>query len=194
MATIRYTFRPSLFTSDRTIVVDETGVAELRSDGSERRIAWREVSEIHIEPATSGDEQARFVLHVNARDRRSIDIDSVSAQSATDFAHKGDEFLAVANAIHDGLAPRAGSVRFVYGARRGVLNAWRIALWFTLAAGIFAAGAAIVSEEYDLLFGSIAFIGSGISGLTMLRGRKGPRPYDFNELRKQVGVAVEPKA
>jgi hypothetical protein len=181
MATIRYTFRPSVFTSERTVVIDGSGVAELRSDGGETRIPWTDVAEIHVEPGTSPDETARFVLHVNAANRTSIAIDSLNVRSAVDFEDKTQEFLEVLKAVHESLAKREAEVRFLYGAKRGVLTAWRIALWLTLATGIFAAIAGVISEQYDLLFGSVAFIGAGLSGLAVLRGRKGPRTYTLDE-------------
>ncbi len=185
MATLSYSFRPSLFAAVRTVLLDDTGLAVRSQNGAERRFAWADVTEVHIEPATTPDEGRRFVVHVKARTQPPIDIDSVNVRGGSDFEHKTDEFIAVLQAIHEALAARKAEVRFRYGARRGIVTAWRIALVMLAATGIFGTVAAIIAEEYEALTATVPFVGFGLSGLAVLRGRKGAVAYDPS------GFAVE---
>src|SRR5260221_7363616 len=100
MATIVYTFRPSLFTGERTITLDNSGIAEATAS-NHRRIPWTSVQEVHVEPATSGDDGgSRFVIHVRASGQRQIDIDSVNVRGAADFEHKDADFADLLRFIH----------------------------------------------------------------------------------------------
>jgi hypothetical protein len=178
VATIFYTFRPSALSVERTIVLDAKGVTVHLRDSAERTMPWSSIDEVHIEPATSPDDHGRFVVHLKARGQPSIDIDSANVIGMNDIEHKTDEFIAVLAAIHAALTPRKADVRFRYGMRRGITVAWRIALVMVVATGIFGTIAALVSEQYDALAGTLPFLALGLSGLTVLRGRKGPRDYD----------------
>ena len=72
MATLSYSFRPNLFAAERTVLLDDTGLAVRSQSGAERRFAWEDVTEVHIEPATTADERPRFVVHVKARTQRLV--------------------------------------------------------------------------------------------------------------------------
>ena len=178
MSTIRYSFRPSLFASPRTLVLDDGGIV-IQIDGKpDRRVAWGEVAAVHIEPATGGDDgRARWLINLKVRGGRPIQVDSVNVRGTQDFEHKTDEFAALLGAVHERLRGRTG-VRFLFGARRGIITAWRIALMMIAATGVFAVVAAIVTEDYEsVLYGGLFFL-TGASGLAMLKGRTGPRRYD----------------
>jgi hypothetical protein len=124
MATLRYSFRPSLFSAERTLVLEQDGITVHTRDGLDRRVSWPAIEAVHIEPATTADEKHRLVVHLKTRNEAPIDIDSVNVRGAADFERKTEEFLAVLDAIHRALAPRKAEVTFRYGARRGVLVAW----------------------------------------------------------------------
>ena len=102
----------------------------------------------------------------------------MNVRGAADFEDKSDEFLAALSAIHRALASRREAVRFRFGARRGVLVAWRIALLLVAATGIFGSVVAVAGEEYEALFSTLPFAALGALGLLMLKGRSGPVPYD----------------
>ena len=53
------------------------------------------------------------------------------------------------------------------------------------ATGIFGTVAAIIAEDYEALTATVPFVGFGLSGLALLRGRKGAVAYDPS------GFAVE---
>ncbi len=179
MATIRYTFRPSLFQAEWTIVIDGSGIVAREGSGDDRRVAWADIEEVHLEPATAGDDdKTRWLMNLRVRDGAPIGIDSVNVRGTSDFEHKTQEFLAVLDAVHRALAPRSDTVRFRLGVRRGILIAWRIALLLTLAAGILGAVAAVAVEEYEALFGAGVFIAFGAVGLLALKGKGGPKSYD----------------
>ena len=107
-----------------------------------------------------------------------IRIDSINVRGTADFEDKKAEFAAVLAKIHAALMRRASEVRFLYGMGTGLTLAWRIALVVCILSGCLGVVAAIYSAQWQAAFGAAAFIGAGISGLAMLRGRKGPRPYD----------------
>jgi hypothetical protein len=179
MATIRYTFRPSLFQSERTIVLDDHAITVHSGSGADRRVPWTAIEEVHIEPATAGDDgKARWLVNLAVKDGSPIQVDSVNVRGTQDYEHKTDEFVAVLEAIHGHLAGRLGDVRFRFGMRRGVRLAWRIALVLVIITGLMAGVAAIYSGEYEAIFVAIAFVGLGWSGLSLLKGRRGPVPYD----------------
>jgi hypothetical protein len=179
MATILYSFRPSLFASPRTIVIDGTGIAVRDGSARDRHVPWSDITEVHIEPGTAGDEdKLRWLAHLRVAGGRPVTLDSINVRGAADFEDKTDEFLAALAAIHRALESRADAVRFRFGARRGVLAAWRIALLLAAAVGIFGSVVAIVSEEYEALFSTLPFAALGGLGLLTLRGRSGPVPYD----------------
>jgi hypothetical protein len=68
MATIRYSFRPSLFQAERTIVIDEGGIVVREEPGHDRRIGWAEIDEVHLEPGTAGDDdKTRWLLNLGVR-------------------------------------------------------------------------------------------------------------------------------
>ncbi len=123
------------------------------------------------------DNRRRWLIKLKTRDGGRLLIDSVNVKGADDFEHKTQEFVAVFEAIHQNLAGRDG-VRYLYGTRRGIYVAWRIALVMLVAAGIFGVVAAVVSEEYDAILYAAPFVLFGVTGLLMLKGRRGPRPYD----------------
>ena len=182
MPTIRYTFRPSLFRAERTIVLDDQAITVRDGDGADRRVPWTAIEEVHIEPATAGDDnKARWLINLAVKGGRPIQIDSVNVRGTADFEHKTDEFVAVLEAIHKALAGRTGEVRFRFGMRHGIAILWRIALVMIIVTGLMAGGAAIYSGEYEVIFVAIAFVGLGWSGLAILKGRRGPVPYDPGE-------------
>lgn len=177
MTTLRYTFRPSLFQAERAIVVDDQGIAVHGDD--DRRVAWTDVVEVHIEPATAGDDdRTRWLLNLRLRDGTTIRIDSVNVRGTADFEHKTEEWRAIVGAVHHALAERRPPVRFRFGARRGIIVAWRIALVMTAAVGVFGIGAAIVSEEYEAILYAGVFAAFGVVGLMALKGARGPVAYD----------------
>jgi hypothetical protein len=177
--TIRYTFRPSLLQQERTIVLDSHAIAVLFAAGEDRRVPWSDIEEVHIEPATAGDDnKTRWVINLAVKGGAPIQIDSVNVIGTSEFEHKTDAFLEVLGAIHEHLADRRGEVRYRYGMRRGITILWRIALVLTIIAGLMAIGAAIYTGEWEVIFVAVAFVGLGLSGLSILRGRRGPVPYD----------------
>lgn len=179
MTTIRYSFRPSLLQGERTIVIDGGGIAVREGTGHDRRVAWTDIDEVHLEPATAGeDDKTRWLVNLGVRGGAPIRIDSVNVRGTADFEHKTKEFLDVLDAIHRALAPRRAAVRFRLGVRRWVVVAWRIALFLTLAAGLFSAVAAVFVEEYEALLGAGVFIAFGFVGLLALKGKGGPKSYD----------------
>lgn len=179
MTTLRYSFRPSLFQSSRTVVLDDTGIAVLQEGAEDRRAPWSAIEEVHIEPSTAGDDdRTRWLLHLAPAGGERITIDSVDVKGAADFEHKTEAFAEALRFVHGSLAPRGDAVRYRFGARRGVVWAWRAALILTLAAGIFGVVAAIVAEQFDgILYGGL-FAAFGLFGLIALRGRGGPVAYD----------------
>ena len=104
------------------------------------------------------------------------------------FEHNREEFLAVRGAIHEAFSPYPG-VRYLIGARQGLVVAWRIALGLTAAAGLFASIAAIITSDLSSLLATGPVAAIGISGLAMLRGRRGPLQYEPKNL-----VAPSPNA
>lgn len=179
MATIRYSFRPSLFQPERTIVVDDHAITVREGDGVDRRVSWSEITDVHIEPSTAGDDdKTRWLLNLGLRDRTVIRIDSVNVRGTADFEHKTEEWRAVVGAIHRALADRRPAVRYRFGARRGIIVAWRIALVMTAATGAFGMGAAIVSEDYEAILYAGIFAAFGIVGLMTLKGARSPAAYD----------------
>jgi hypothetical protein len=178
MATIRYSFRPSLFTGERTVVLDNAGIVVQQDGQPDRRVAWSAITAVHIEPATSGDDnRTRFLINLAARDGWRFAIDSVYVRGPAEFEHQTDGFLAVMKAIHQALEDRK-DIDFRFGTKRGVLVAWRIALVFVVLAGLFGIVAGIVSEDYlGLLYGGV-FVAFGGAGFLLLKGRGGPRRYD----------------
>ena len=179
MATIRYSFRPSLFQAERTILIDGSGIVVREEAGHDRRIAWTEIDEVHIEPATAGDDdRTRWLINLGVRGGAPIRIDSVNVRGTADFEHKTKEFIEVLDAVHRALEPRGAAVRFRLGVRRWVIVAWQTALVLTLAAGLFGAAAAVVTEEYEALLGAGAFVAFGVVGLLALKGKGGPKTYD----------------
>ena len=95
MATILYSFRPSLFASPRTIVIDEAGIAVRDGAADERRVPWGDITEVHIEPGTVGDEdKRRWLAHLRVAGGRPVTLDSINVRGAADFEDKSDEFLA----------------------------------------------------------------------------------------------------
>lgn len=184
MATIRYTFRPSLFQAERTIVLDDSGVV-IHGSGPDRRVPWSDVDEVHIEPSTAGDDdKTRWLLNLAVRSGDKIQIDSVDVRGAGDFVHKSEEWQSVVGFVHKRLASRKPPVRFRFGARRGILVAWRIALLMVLAVGIFGMVAAVLSEEYEAIFYAGIFAAFGVVGLMTLKGHRGPVTYDPTDFAK----------
>jgi hypothetical protein len=160
-------------------VIDGTGIVVREETGHDRRVAWTDIDEVHIEPATAGDDdKTRWLMNLGVRDGAPIRIDSVNVRGTADFEHKTDEFLEVLDAVHRALEPRGDAVRFRLGVRRWVIVAWQIALVLTLAAGLFGAAAAVVVEEYEALFGAGTFIAFSFVGLMALKGKGGPTTYD----------------
>src|SRR5436190_13355684 len=103
---IRYVFRPSLFHAERTISLDDNAITVAEGDRTPRRVTWSKVSEVHLEPATAGDDdRARWLINLRASDGGKIQIDSVNVRGTGDFEHKTEEFFAVLGAIHKALAP-----------------------------------------------------------------------------------------
>lgn len=179
MTTIRYSFRPSVFSDETVVVINETGVTLREESGSDRRIAWSDIDEVHLEPNTAGDDkQARWLLRLHPRSGKPIQIDSVNVRGAADFKHKTKEFLAVLDAVHSALKPRGNAVRFRLGVRRWIILAWQIALVLLLVVGIFAAVVAIATEQYDVLMSVGVLVAFALIGLLMLKGKSGPRDYD----------------
>jgi hypothetical protein len=179
MATIRYTFRPSLFHSERAIVLDDHAITVREGEGEDRGVPWSEIEEVHIEPATAGDDdKVRWVINLAVKGAAPIHIDSVNVRGTSDFEHKTDEFLVVLAAIHRHLEGRKGEVRYRFGMRRGIAILWRIALVLLIIAGLMGIAAAIYTGEWEVIFVAVAFIGFGLSGLSLLRGRRGPVAYD----------------
>jgi hypothetical protein len=179
MTTIRYSFRPSLFQTERTIVLDDGGITVREANEDDRRVAWADIVEVHLEPATTGDDdKTRWLINLHPRDGKPIRIDSVNVRGTDDFEHKTKDFLDVLDAIHRALAPRGEAVRYRLGVRRWVIVAWQVALLLTLVAGLFGAAVAVMVEEYEALFGAGAFIAFGVVGLSALRGKGGPKAYD----------------
>ena len=104
MATILYSFRPSLFASPRTIVIDEAGIAVRDGAADDRRVPWSDITEVHIEPGTVGDEgKLRWLTHLRVAGGRPVTLDSINVRGAADFEDKSDEFLAALAAIHRAL-------------------------------------------------------------------------------------------
>lgn len=179
MTTIRYSFRPSLFQAERTMVIDGNGIVVREGTGDDRRVAWTDIDEVHLEPAAAGDDdKTRWLMNLGVRGGAPIRIDSVNVRGTADFEHKTEEFLDVLDAIHRALEPRGNAVRFRLGVRRWVIVAWQIALVLTLAAGLFGAVVAVVVEEYEALLGAGAFAAFGVVGLLALKGKGGPKTYD----------------
>jgi hypothetical protein len=190
MTTIRYTSRPSLFQAERTVVLDDHAITVRNGDGPDRRVPWTAIEEVHIEPAIAGDDgKARWLINLGVKGGRPIQIDSVNVRGTQDFEHKTDEFVAVLEAIHQYLAGRTAEVRFRFGMRRSISIAWRIALVLVIITGLMAGGAAIYSGAYEVIFVAIAFVGLGWSGLSMLKGRRGPVPYDPSGFALDEGKA-----
>jgi hypothetical protein len=178
MAPLRYTFRPSLFQRERTAVLDDAGIA-IEYGGTSFRTPWSAIEEVHIEPmANTVDEHPRWLLKLRTGGGALISIDSVNVRGAADFEHKGAEFAAVVDAVHAALAQRDPPVRFRFGARAGIITAWRIALVLAVAAGLFGIAAAIATEDYEALFYAVPFAALALSGLLTLRGKRGPKSYD----------------
>lgn len=177
MAIIRYNFRPSLFQTERTVVLDDQALTVHMEGGVDQRVPWESVEEVHIEPVTAGDDNTRLVLNLSIRNGAPVQIDSVNVRGAGDFEHKTEEFKAVLGAIHRALSSRSG-IRYRIGMRRGVMIAWRIALLLTVAAGIFGVVAAVITEQYDAIIYAGVFVAFGGVGLLMLAGRRGPVAYD----------------
>jgi hypothetical protein len=185
MTTIRYSFRPSLFEAERTIVIDGGGIVVREETGHDRRVAWTDIDEVHLEPATAGDDdKPRWLINLGVRGGAPIRIDSVNVRGTADFEHKTKEFLEVLDAVHRALEPRGDAVRFRLGVRRWVIVGWQIALLLTLAAGLFGAVAAVVAEEYEALLGAGVFIAFGVVGLLALKGKGGPKTYDPKDFVK----------
>ena len=176
---IEYAFRPSLFQPVRTIRLDDQALRVRDGDKPERRVPWADIDEVHIQPATTGEDgRPRWTARIGVKGGAPIRIDSTNVRGADDFEHKTDEFAAVLAAIHAALLPRRHEVRFLFGMGSGLNLAWRIALVMAVAVGLFGTIAATIAEEWDALFGTLAFMGTGLSGLAMLRGRRGPVTYD----------------
>ena len=183
----RYVFRPSLFHVERAIDLDDSAITVVERDRAPRRLAWDRILEVHLEPATAGDDdRTRWLINLRAAGGEKIQIDSVNVRGAADFEHKTDEFVAVLGAIHKALAPYPG-VRYLIGSRRGILVAWRIALGMLTAAGLFATGAAIFVGDFESLFVTLAMTGLGISGFAVLRGRRGPVAYEPTGFAAAIG-------
>lgn len=178
MTTLRYSFRPSLFERERTIVLDDQGVAS-EYGGTSFRTPWSKIAEVHIEPVPAGDDgKSRWLVNLRTNGGAVIKIDSVNVLGTADFEHKTEEFIAVLKAIHAALAMRRPPARFRYGTRTGIIIAWRIALLLVLVAGIFGIVAAIATEEYEAILYAGPFVAFGLVGLMSLRGKRGPKPYD----------------
>lgn len=179
MATLRYSFRPSLFQTERTIVLDDHGITVRYPADDDERYGWGDVEEVHIEPSTAGDDdRTRWLLNVRMKDGKTVQIDSVNVRGTADFEHKSEEWQAVLQAVHKALAGRKPPVRFRYGARSGIIVAWVIALFMIFAAGIAGIVAAIVTEQYEVILYAGPFAAFGIVGLMMLKSARGPRAYD----------------
>ena len=178
MTTLRYSFRPSLFERERTIVLDDAGVTS-EYGGTSFRTPWSKIAEVHIEPVPAGDDyKPRWLVNLRTNGGAVIKIDSVNVRGTADFEHKTDEFVAVLKTIHAALAARQPPVRFRFGTRAGIIVAWRVALVLTLAAGIFGIAVAIATEDYEALLYVGPFAAFGLLGLLSLRGKRGPKPYD----------------
>lgn len=178
MTTIRYSFRPSLFAAERTLVFDDQGITVVGAD-LDRRMLWADVDEVHIEPVAAGDDdKTRWLINLRISDGSLLRVDSVSVRGAADFEHKTKAFAEVLVAIHAALASRGKAVRYRFGARRGVLWAWRIALVLALATGLFGIVAAVIAEEYEAIIYGGVFTAFGLFGLLTLRGKGGPVAYD----------------
>jgi hypothetical protein len=187
--TLRYVFRPSLFQAERVITLEEEAITSAEGERASRRLAWGRILEVHLEPATAGDDQhTRWLINLRADSGEKIQIDSVNVRGTADFEHKTEEFFALLTAIHRALAPYPG-VRFLIGSRRGILVAWRIALAMLTATGLFATGAAIVVGDFESLFVTLAMAGFGLSGLAVLRGRRGPVPYQPQAFAAAAGTS-----
>ena len=172
-------------------MLDGKGITVAEGNDSARRVPWGDIVEVHIEPSTAGDdEKTRWLVNLAVRDAPSLRIDSVDVRGAADFEHKTREFGDVLAAIHEALAARGSDVRYLFGTRRGVFWAWRVALFLAVATGLFGVVVAIVSEEYEAVFYTGAFAASGILGLLALRRRRGPVPYNpdgFASLWRESG-------
>ncbi|CAN5298204.1 hypothetical protein BH10PSE9_BH10PSE9_06410 [soil metagenome] len=178
MTVLRYSFRPSLFERERTIVLDDQGVTS-EYGGTSFRTPWSKIAEVHIEPVPAGeDDKSRWLVNLRTNGGAVIKIDSVNVRGTADFEHKTEEFVAVLKAIHAALATRQPPVRFRFGTRAGIIVAWRVALVLTLAAGIFGIAVAIATEDYEALLYVGPFAAFGLLGLLSLRGKRGPKPYD----------------
>ena len=178
MPTIRYSFRPSLIRDETTVVINESGVSVREGSEPDRRIAWTEIDEVHLEPSTAGDEKARWLLRLHPRSGKPIQIDSMNIRGAADFEHKTKEFLVVLDAVHAALRPRGNAVRFRLGVRRWIIVAWQVALLLLFLVGLFGAVVAIYTQEYVALTSIGVLVAFAVTGLLMLKGRGGPRPYD----------------
>ena len=188
---LRYVFRPSLFHAERAITLDDSAITVVEGDRPPRRLAFDRILELHLEPATAGDDdRTRWLINLRASGGEKIQIDSVNVRGTADFEHKTEEFLALLGAIHKALAPHSG-VRYLFGARRGILVAWRIALVMLTAVGLFATGAAIFIGDFESLFATLAMTGVGLSGLAVLRGRRGPVRYEPAGIAAAIGSSGE---
>ena len=179
MATLRYTFRPSLFQKERTVVLDDAGIT-VDYGGTSFRTPWSAVVEVHVEPVPSpdDDDRPRWLVNLRMQGGTVIKIDNVTVRGAANFEYKTEEFVTVLGAIHAALANRQPPVRFRFGARRGIIVAWRIALALALATGLFGLAVVIATEDYEAVLYVAPFIALGAYGLMALRGKGGPRPYD----------------
>ena len=116
---LRYVFRPSLFHAERAITLDDSAIMVVEGDRAPRRLPWDRILEVHLEPATAGDDdRTRWLINLRASGGEKIQIDSVNVRGTADFEHKTEEFLAVLGAIHKALAAYPG-VRYLIGSRRG---------------------------------------------------------------------------
>jgi hypothetical protein len=178
---IAYRFRPNLFRGEQTALLDEAGVT-LRGDGRERRLAWGDIAQVHIEPAIAGeDDEPRWLLNLASAGGDKIQIDSVNVRGTDDFEHKTDEFLAVLRAVHRSLSPRGKEVTYLFGMRKGVGIAWRIALVLVIVAGLMGVAAALYSGQWEAVFGALGMVALGVTSLSAMRNRGAPRRYDPGE-------------
>jgi hypothetical protein len=123
MTTIRYSFRPSLFQTERTIVLDGGGITVREANENDRHIAWADIAEVHLEPGTAGDDdKTRWLINLHPGDGKPIRIDSVNVRGTEDFEHKTTEFLDVLDTIHRGRSRRVARLS-------ATVSAFGVASW-----------------------------------------------------------------
>lgn len=183
MTTLSYSFRPSFFAKEHTLALDAAGLRLRVAGAGERRLAFGDVTDMHIQAVARGEDSPAWRADLRGKDGTALHLTSIDVRGPGKVADKGAEFAALIEAIHAGLLPRAGEVRFRFGIGRGMTLAWRAALVLCVLAGLAAAAAAVYLQQWSMGLGAVALLGTGLSGLWLLRGRGGPRPYDPARLK-----------